>query len=102
MIFTPTTLKDCYTIELEQIADNRGWFARYFSKKDFEKINHHKEWVQMNHSFTAKKGTVRGMHYQVAPYGEIKLVRCISGAVLDVVVDLRKKSSTFLQWFGIE
>jgi dTDP-4-dehydrorhamnose 3,5-epimerase len=102
MIFSPTPLKGSYIIELEQFTDNRGWFARYFCKKEFEKINHNKEWVQMNHSFTIKKGTIRGMHYQVAPYMEIKMIRCIAGVVFDVIVDLRKDSSTFLQWFGIE
>lgn len=102
MIFSPTPLKGSYIIETEPFADSRGWFARYFDKKEFEKINHGKEWVQMNHSFTAVKGTIRGMHYQTAPYKEIKLIRCITGAVFDVIVDIRKGSPTFLQWFGVE
>ena len=61
-----------------------------------------KEWVQMNHSFTNKKGTIRGMHFQLPPFSEIKMVRCIAGAVYDVIIDLRKDSATFLQWFGVE
>lgn len=83
-------------------GDNRGWFMRSFCKKEFEAIGHTKEWVQMNHSYTSKKGTIRGMHQQIAPYAEIKLVRCIAGSVYDVVIDVRKDSPTYLQWFGCE
>ncbi len=101
MKFNATPLKGSYIIELTPISDNRGWFARTFSKVEFEKeIGHTKEWVQMNHSFTSVKGTIRGMHYQLSPFSEIKLVRCIAGEVFDVIVDLRKNSSTFLQWYG--
>lgn len=102
MIFSPTPFKGSYIIEPEQFNDNRGWFARYYCKKEFSKIKHQKDWVQMNHSFTIKKGTIRGMHYQIAPYMEIKMIRCVAGTVFDVIVDFRKNSSTFLQWFGIE
>lgn len=102
MIFTPTPLYGSYVIEPEQFTDNRGWFARYYCKKEFNKIGHEKEWVQMNHSFTAHKGTIRGMHYQVAPYKEIKMIKCIAGAVFDVIIDLRTGSPTFLRWFGVE
>lgn len=102
MIFTPTPLHGSFEIAPEQYTDNRGWFARYYCKKEFGGINHEKEWVQMNHSFTTKKGTLRGMHYQVAPFKEIKLIKCIAGAVFDVIVDLRTGSPTFLQWYGVE
>lgn len=102
MTFSETTLKGCYVVTLEPKGDDRGWFARTYCKKEFLKIGHEKEWVQMNHSFTEKKGTVRGMHYQIPPFGEIKMVRCISGSVFDVVVDIRKDSPTFLKWFGVE
>ena len=102
MIFTETALKGSFIISLEPYSDERGWFARTFCKKEFEKIGHHKEWVQMNHSFTIHKGTVRGMHFQLPPFTEIKMVRCIAGAVLDVIVDIRKDSATFLQWFSVE
>ena len=102
MIFAESPLKGCYNITLTPRGDSRGWFARTFCKETFLQINHHKEWVQMNHSFTAEKGTVRGMHFQHSPHAEIKMVRCIAGAVYDVAVDLRKDSETFLQWYGVE
>ena len=101
MKFNPTPLEGSYIIEPAPISDSRGWFARTFSKDEFKKeIGHTKEWVQMNHSFTSVKGTIRGMHYQLSPFSEIKLVRCIVGEVFDVIVDLRKSSQTYLQWFG--
>lgn len=97
MIFTETALKGSYIISLKPFSDDRGWFARTYCKKEFGTIGHDKEWVQMNHSFTKEKGTVRGMHFQHPPFSEIKMVRCIAGAVLDVIVDIRKDSPTFLQ-----
>lgn len=102
MIFTETKLSGSYTIALEPFSDERGWFARYFSMDEFVKIGHTKQWLQMNHSFTNKKGSLRGMHYQLPPFSEIKLVRCVAGTVWDAIVDLRKDSDTFLQWFGAE
>ncbi len=102
MIFTPTQLKGVFIIDLQPVGDSRGWFSRTYCKNEFAAIGHHKEWVQLNHSFTATKGSVRGMHYQLPPFSEIKMVRCIAGAVLDVVIDLRKNSPTFLQWMGVE
>jgi len=102
MKFTPTSLLGSYVVDLNPYQDERGWFARYFCKQEFEGIGHSKEWVQMNHSVTYKKASIRGMHYQLAPFREIKLVRCVAGSVFDVIVDLRKDSSTFLQWFGQE
>ena len=102
MIFTKTNLPGSYTIELEPFTDERGWFSRYFCMDEFMQIGHMNEWLQMNHSATFKKGSIRGMHYQLPPYSEIKLVRCIAGAVFDVIIDLRKDSKTFLQWFGTE
>jgi dTDP-4-dehydrorhamnose 3,5-epimerase len=102
MIFHPTFINDLYVIELELFKDQRGWFARTFCKEEFKKIGHHKEWVQMNHSFTNQMGAMRGMHFQLPPYTETKLVRCISGSVYDVALDLRKDSPTFLKWFGTE
>lgn len=102
MIFNETKLQGAYTIELEPFNDERGWFARYFCMDEFMQIGHTKEWLQMNHSVTYKKGSLRGMHYQLPPFSEIKLVRCIAGSVFDVIIDIRKKSPTFLQWFGAE
>lgn len=102
MIFAPAPLVGSYTIDLSPFSDSRGWFARTYCKNEFEEIGHSKEWVQINHSYTIQPGTLRGMHYQLPPFSEIKLVRCIAGAVFDVIVDIRKDSPTFLQWFGVE
>lgn len=102
MIFTPTPLSGSYLVDINPYRDERGAFGRYYCKAEFEKIGLRQEWLQMNHSVTNRKGTIRGMHYQVAPYREIKMVKCISGAVFDVIIDLRKTSATFLHWFGVE
>ncbi|WP_205509869.1 dTDP-4-dehydrorhamnose 3,5-epimerase [Longitalea arenae] len=102
MKFTATSLAGSYVIELEPYSDERGWFARSYCEREFTQIGHVKPWVQLNHSTSYKKATLRGMHYQLPPFSEIKLVRCIAGAVYDVIVDLRKDSATFLQWFGVE
>ena len=102
MIFTPTALAGSYIIDLSPSADSRGWFARTYCKNEFAQIGHTKEWVQINHSFTAAAGAIRGMHYQLPPFTEIKMLRCIAGAVYDVIVDIRKDSTTFLQWFAVE
>lgn len=102
MIFSPTPLNGSFVIDLEALMDKRGWFARYYCKKEFSQIGHKDEWVQMNHSFTSSIGTIRGMHFQKEPFKEIKLIRCVAGTVFDVIVDLRQGSPTFLKWFGIE
>jgi dTDP-4-dehydrorhamnose 3,5-epimerase len=102
MIFSETPLAGSYVIEPKPYEDERGWFARFYCKDEFEKIGHEKEWVQLNHSVTYQKGSIRGMHFQVAPYHEIKMVKCIAGAVFDVIIDLRKNSPGFLKWFGVE
>lgn len=102
MIFNETPLKGSYVIELQPHADDRGWFARTFCKEEFSRIGHDKEWLQLNHSYTKNRGLVRGIHYQLPPLGEIKLVRCIAGEIYDVIVDIRKNSSTFLKFFGLE
>ncbi|SDE01031.1 dTDP-4-dehydrorhamnose 3,5-epimerase [Niabella drilacis] len=102
MIFTPTPLSGSFLVTPRVLGDHRGWFMRTFCRNSFAEIGHHKEWVQMNHSYTALKGTLRGMHFQQPPYAEIKLVRCIAGAAFDVIVDLRENSATYLQWFGAE
>ena len=102
MIFEETKLKGAYVISLQLFEDNRGGFARTFCKKEFAQIGHTKEFLQLNHSYNIHKGTIRGMHYQVSPYQEVKLIRCIKGSVLDVIIDLRKDSPTFLQHFSVE
>jgi dTDP-4-dehydrorhamnose 3,5-epimerase len=102
MTFTPTPLEGSYLIDLSVFNDSRGWFARTFCKNEFQQIGHNREWVQLNHSTTFTKGTLRGMHFQVKPFREIKLVRCIAGSIYDVIIDLREGSPTFLKWFGTE
>ena len=100
MNFIETSLKGAYVVELESFKDGRGYFARTFCQNEFEKIGHHKPFVQINHSFTIQKGTLRGMHFQVPPSAEAKLIRCISGEVYDVIIDIRNGSPTFLQHFA--
>ena len=102
MQFIPTNIEGLYEIELNVFKDSRGWFARTYCKKEFEAIGHTKEWTQLNHSFTAQKGALRGMHYQIPPFQEAKMVRCIAGAVFDIAIDLRKNSPTFLQSHTVE
>lgn len=102
MTFQPTTLEGSYLIGLSPHGDPRGWFMRTYCKNTFREIGHDKDWVQLNHSYTESAGTLRGMHFQLRPYSEIKLVRCIAGSVFDVIVDLRKNSDTYMQWFGAE
>jgi dTDP-4-dehydrorhamnose 3,5-epimerase len=102
MIFTALPLAGAYTVDVQAFSDERGWFARVWCKNEFGEIGHTKEWVQMNHSVSYAKGTLRGMHFQHPPFREIKMVRCIAGAVMDVIVDIRQGSPTFLQWQAVE
>lgn len=102
MIFTETPLKGAYVIELKKIGDDRGFFARFFCKNEFANHGLNNEIVQINNSLSADKGTLRGMHYQLAPKAEDKIVRCINGSLYDVIIDIREESDTFGQWFGIE
>ncbi len=102
MIFTETILKGCFTIEVKAFGDERGLFARTYCKNEFAQIGFDKEFVQFNHSYNRFKGTLRGMHFQNAPYCEAKLIRCVQGAVLDVAVDIREGSPTFMQHINVE
>ena len=102
MIFTALPLAGAYTVDVQAFSDERGWFARVWCKNEFGEIGHTKEWVQMNHSVSYAKGTLRGMHFQHPPFREIKLVRCIAGTVMDVIVDIRQGSPTFLQWQAVQ
>lgn len=102
MIFKPTPLDGAYVIELERREDDRGSFARAFCAREFEAQGLARSFVQANLSTNVAKGTIRGMHYQLAPHAEVKLVRCVRGSLYDVIVDLRTGSPTFLHWFGAE
>ncbi len=102
MIFKETRLKGAFVIDLERHEDDRGFFARTFCQKEFEAHGLNPRLAQCNISFNKKKGTLRGMHYQVAPYAEAKLVRCTRGAIYDVIIDLRHDSPTFKKWVAVE
>ncbi len=91
-------LKGVFEITLEPIFDDRGFFMRTYDVKIFKEFGLNKEWVQENHSRSEKKGILRGLHFQLPPFSETKLVRCIKGAVFDVFVDLRVNSDTFGEW----
>lgn len=101
MIFTETKLKGAYLIDINKIKDNRGFFGRSWCREEMEAHGLNGNVVQSNTSFNKLKGTLRGMHFQKSPYEETKLVRCTKGSVYDVIIDLRKDSSTFKNWFGI-
>ena len=102
MKLVPTPLPGAFVVELEPRCDERGWFARTFDAAVFTELGLDPRVVQCNTSFNERAGTLRGMHFQAAPHGEPKLVRCTRGAVYDVVVDLRPDSPAFRRWFGIE
>ncbi len=95
-----TTLNNSYVLEFETFEDKRGLFTRTYCQRELQKIGHKQNIVQVNISMTGKKGSIRGMHFQLPPKSEVKIVRCIKGAVYDVIIDVRAKSPTFLQWFG--
>ncbi len=102
MKFNQTPLEGAYTIELEKRGDDRGFFARAFCVNEFAQLNLDSKVVQINNSLSAHKYTLRGMHYQLAPHAETKIVRCIRGALYDVILDLREDSPTFGKWFAAE
>lgn len=102
MIFRPTALAGAYVIELERKEDIRGFFARTVCAEEFSRHGLVAEFVQQSVSFNHRRGIVRGLHYQVPPHGETKLVRCTRGAIFDVIVDLRPESPTFRRWCGVE
>lgn len=100
MRFTPTNLKNSYLIDLDFKRDERGFFARFFCTDEFAKHGLPNNFIQGNTSLSVQKGTLRGMHYQLAPKGEDKLVRCLHGSILDMILDLRPESATFGRSFG--
>ena len=102
MKFIETQLKGAFIVEPERLEDERGFFARIWCKKEFEQHELLPDLVQCNISFNRCKGTLRGMHYQVAPAEETKLVRCSMGAIFDVIIDLRPNSPTFKAWVSVE
>jgi len=102
MKFASTQIKGVYLIDLQRNGDERGFFARMFCKEEFACHGLSTNFVQVNTSFSAKKGTLRGMHYQRYPHAETKLVKCIQGALHDVVLDLREESDTFGQHQAFE
>lgn len=100
--YSPTTVGGAFLVEMEPREDSRGFFARVFCAEEFAAHGLEPHVAQINNAFTARARTLRGLHYQVAPAGEAKLVRCLRGRVFDVLVDLRAGSSTFRRWFGVE
>lgn len=102
MIISSLPLLGAYIIDPEKKEDNRGFFARIFCEEEFKKAGLETKFIQMNDSLSFKKGTLRGMHYQLPDSAEVKIVRCIKGALYDVIVDIRPDSTTFKQWCGVE
>lgn len=102
MKFEKTKLEGSYVIQIEPIHDERGFFARNFCAKEFNKYGLSSEIVQCNISYNKKRGTLRGMHYQAAPHEEAKIITCTRGAIYDVIIDLRPESVTYCQWIAIE
>ena len=102
MRFIPAKLKDAYIIEPEKIEDERGFFARTWCKEQFESKHLDSDVLQCSLSFNKKKGTIRGMHCQIPPFAETKLVSCTKGRLYDVIIDLRPRSETYLQWMFVE
>jgi dTDP-4-dehydrorhamnose 3,5-epimerase len=100
MKFIPTPLADACLIEMERKGDSRGFFARAFCEREFEQAGLATRFCQINNSQSARKGTLRGLHYQIGAASEVKVVRCVSGALYDVIADLRPDSPTFGRWFG--
>ncbi len=100
MIITPTKIEGVFIIEPEPREDVRGYFARVFAKDELEKAGVNFSIVHINRSLTIEKGTIRGMHYQIEPMQEDKIVQCLQGKIFDVALDLRKESKTFGQWVG--
>ena len=100
MIFTPTPLEGAYLVDLERHEDERGYLARTWCRKEFEARGLNTGLVQCSQSYSRRRGTLRGLHWQVAPHAEAKLVRCVRGALWDVIVDLRSESTSYGRHFG--
>lgn len=102
MKFTETKLKGAFIIEPELLKDERGFFARMFCQKEFKAHGLNPKLVQCSLSYNRHKGTLRGMHYQIDPKAEARLVRCTKGSIYDVIIDLRKTSPTYCEWLAVE
>jgi dTDP-4-dehydrorhamnose 3,5-epimerase len=102
MQFQPTTLKDAWLIDLEPARDERGFFARTFCVREFAARGLETSYPQHSISYSARRGTIRGMHYQREPHAEVKLVRCLAGKIWDVIVDIRPDSPTYRRWQAFE
>ena len=102
MIFIHTAIEGVLIVEPEVHGDSRGFFMESWSRRDFEQAGLNYDFVQDNHSSSAQKGTLRGIHFQRGRWSQAKLVRCVKGAVLDVAVDLRPESPTYKQWVAVE
>jgi dTDP-4-dehydrorhamnose 3,5-epimerase len=102
MIFRETALKGAYIVEPERVEDERGFFARTWCRRELEDHGLNPKLAQCSISFNRRRGTLRGMHFQMEPHAEAKLVRCTSGAIFDVIVDLRAQSQTYKRWAGFE
>ena len=102
MRFEETPLRGAYLIDLQPVEDARGSFARAFCRREFEEHRLNPTIAQCNMAFNPVCGTLRGMHYQVEPAREVKIIRCIAGTIFDAIIDLRPSSSTYGHWFGVE
>jgi len=102
MIFAETELRGAYVIDLELMEDERGFFARAWCQNEFSEHGLHTFVVQSNMSYNKRRGTLRGMHFQVAPHEEAKLIRCTRGALYDVTIDLQPDSPTYMKWMSVE
>jgi dTDP-4-dehydrorhamnose 3,5-epimerase len=101
VIFEPTPIEGSFLVTMEPREDDRGWFARAWCEEEFRERGVDVRAVQTNVSYNRRRGTIRGLHWQVEPYGEAKLVRCTAGAVFDVAIDVRPASPTYTRWQGI-
>ena len=102
MTLTETAINGVFEIEPKIFGDNRGWFYESYSKEKFEKLGITADFIQDNRSFSAQKGTLRGLHCQTNPKAQAKLITCLKGAILDVAVDIRKGSPTYMKWIAVE
>jgi len=102
MIFRETKLEGAFIVEPKKFEDERGFFAHSWSEREFAEHGLDSHLAECSISFNRRRGTLRGMHYQAAPDGQVKLVRCTMGSIYDVIIDLRADSPTFKQWIGLE